>query len=127
MFPTNQPLNSTYDTGTPKIPKLPDMPSFGAGSAAAPAPTPAAPAPTPTPVSSPAPIESPMPETGAAGGGAGEKKNLLRKLVQAAMAQTTGKPLEEVIAGVKGAVAAFKNYAKEYDNIAKETQKSIGM
>jgi len=118
MFPTNQPMNSTYDTGAPKIPPMPTFPAMPKSPEVTPAPTPAPSLPS---------TDLAAPEPAMPGAGGDEKKNLLKKLITAAMAQTQGKPLEEVIAGVKGAVAAFKNYAKEYDNIAKETQKTIGM
>lgn len=46
------------------------------------------------------------------------KKALLQRLLQGALGTYAGRGIHDTIRGVKGAVDAFKNYAREYDKIS---------
>lgn len=50
-------------------------------------------------------------------GSQGHKRRLLHHLVNTAMGTTAGKGLAETISGIKNAIGAYKNYAKEWDNL----------
>lgn len=45
------------------------------------------------------------------------KKTLLKQLISVAMGSAAGRGLQEIISGIKNAVAAYKNFSKEWDNI----------
>ena len=46
-----------------------------------------------------------------------EKKSVLQHLVRHALGASAGKHIQDVITALKTAVAGYKNYAREYDNL----------
>lgn len=49
--------------------------------------------------------------------GANQKKTLLQQLIAAAMGSGAGRSIHETISNIKNAMGAYKNYAKEWDNL----------
>lgn len=60
--------------------------------------------PGPPPTASPDPVH-------------GHKKHLLHNLMQKILGNSQGKSIQETISGIKDALGAYKNYAKEWDNL----------